>query len=774
MVTTRRRAHTAAAEDADSRMRENDIPAQSVRHKTVTGTPISLRPRKAISGTGDSALKRKRTGSVNGARRAKRAKQPKQQTKAQHSIEVEGQTEDETHVNGALLDLLDQPQGNIIVAIPSVRRPRTNTVAASTTTVLSETRSVGSGPRLRARGIKRGVRSLEIFGEVGSIPLRRSARGNASPGTIRETPQPEHDGPAAEDDDDGAPSGHDPGSPELQSSALRRRAKRPAHGVYNVPVSEPSTPRGPRPRATRSAPGQPSRASTAATRPRPKPPSVRNDARLSSIREEELRWSASSPPPHPAARQAPAPRAGRGAAAPVSGHEAGSSEVAESEFEEEGEEVEAEEDEAEEDETEEDDEEESEESDAEAVEQIDVPIRSRVHANRAAVDVHMQPYDGPQRTMTLVSDHIDQMLLVMGGAGWTGTAERWDIRRGASCLTKLGKRCFRRLSRVKDKLDKIRGSFGLPGQSRSITEEEQRLNRAMEKVEKMVTKILDNTQAILGEHGRSTNSRLRNAVVKDVLSYLMPMLVLVLRSCFGIGVPEHDGADCGRIFTSTTIQYLLRVTSWLLRLGHALVWQLSQQSRDNDEYDASGTEDREKFGVMLRKWKEQLQLAVDGFNEQVGRDEDLLRKKQRDTAVKAAKEKAEQEQHALAAERDEAVHSSIRQIVQGPRPRAEMWRKATQHWGPAPPPRSVPSSGVWTVAPSPSRRTPAPSPAVLDDDPWPADDTNWLLIELERRDRRPGYLEFCAETLDRPVAQVREERERLKRLGRYRSPPPRG
>ena len=61
-------------------------------------------------------------------------------------------------------------------------------------------------------------------------------------------------------------------------------------------------------------------------------------------------------------------------------------------------------------------------------------------------------------------------------------------------------------------------------------------------------------------------------------------------------------------------------------------------------------------------------------------------------------------------------------------------------------------------------------PLVLDYLPWPEDEVEWFLDELTRPNRRRGYLEVCAEALERPLEEVRTERERLRMSGRYQSP----
>jgi hypothetical protein len=69
-----------------------------------------------------------------------------------------------------------------------------------------------------------------------------------------------------------------------------------------------------------------------------------------------------------------------------------------------------------------------------------------------------------------------------------------------------------------------------------------------------------------------------------------------------------------------------------------------------------------------------------------------------------------------------------------------------------------------------SSRTAPQQPRASQYEPWPQDEVEWFLDELGKPDRGRDYLEVCAETLDRPVEEVRAERERLRRLGVYRSP----
>ena len=441
-------------------------------------------------------------------------------------------------------------------------------------------------------------------------------------------------------------------------------------------------------------------------------------------------------------------------------------------------------------------------------------------AQQDSVVIEVSADPDHQHTLTVFSHHLNNVLKIMGEEDWTGVGNGWatvllgpsslDSREEEPALTKLGKGCFKSLNRLKDKLDDVPRALDLREQYRFLVQEQRSLNRVMTNVNKAVTQMCNDIRASPdGSSRRSEISRrFRNELVDDVFTCVIPMLVLTLRSCFALGLAECDTED-GEVlpergvFTRTTIQYMMWVTGWLLRLTTALTCESRDgrseggQPADRAQESEASNNNRKKFDVMLRKWKEQLVRPVEEFNRQVDMEQDRIAKKQRDLAIKEQKRREEEEDIARSIRQEEAFKASLRSILRKPRPLEEMWRKresasvsssgSSQLTGRASRESSAVAMSVEAEQPSlPSRSTSRPTPAasgaavprpgpalpplILDYPPWPEDDTDWFLMQLRRPDRHARELEFCAEVLRRPLEEVRKEKERLKRLGQYQSP----
>ncbi|KAG7286552.1 hypothetical protein NEMBOFW57_008863 [Staphylotrichum longicolle] len=364
--------------------------------------------------------------------------------------------------------------------------------------------------------------------------------------------------------------------------------------------------------------------------------------------------------------------------------------------------------------------------------------------------------------------------------------------------TRLGRDIFKSLSDLKDKLDDVPNALDLVGQARFLTEHSSDVNLDMSRVESAVLKIKDQATRAQSDQGNQIDPRYLDALANDLSTCVIPMLVLVLHASFAIGAQEPNAESNDTLppegaFTQTTVQYMLWITSWLIRLQETLTQDLAHQTNSvpatNQRNDPENpTQSRERFGVMVRKWRDHLKAQVEAFNEEVERKRDIHQKKQRDLAIKRMKEQAEKRQLEDDRRYEQAVWASWGELRTLPRPMAEKWHKATAHWpssilGSSQTARSPPSTQDSTSslgqaqsrsptlstsgarAPQPQRR---PAPLVLDYPAWPEDEVEWFLSELNRPDRGRDYLYVCAETLDRPLEEVRTEMERLRRAGLYR------
>lgn len=673
------------------------------------------------------------------------------------------QEEDEI-VDEAINATSTRPTSRLEIQLP-IRRHKGK--EATSTKGLSEGSTTGtSGRPPRARRINRRINSLEVFGGVDSSQPPTRGRGRAAQETIGETPEPERHPRSAQHGRHVTDQAL--GSPELQSSATKRRpANRPVD-IYDVPEDEESGPPSPAQRP-RTINGLESLSRSKGTRkPAREPRRPQRNARLSSILEEEQSRSDRAEPRHETRQD-------------TEDRELAEEERSREEFE---------------------------ESDG-----FEEPWDSENEGGAdveelPSVAIQALPYDPTHGIISLSSAHPNNMWEIMGRSGWTGAGRRWadDLLRSSlfevgdepPARTRLGMDIFKSLSDLQDKLDDVPNALDLAGQARFLARHTRALNLDMSNVERAVLKIKDQAARAQFDQEGKIDPRYLDALANDLSTCIIPMLVLILHAAFAVGAEEpnaesNDTLPREGVFTYTTAQYMLWITAWLFRLDNVLMQDLTEQpdstppvNQQNDPEDP--TQSREKFGVMVRKWRDHLKAGVDAFNREAERKRNIYEKKQRDLAIKRLKEDAEQRRNAENNRHYEIFCASLREIAAQPRPMAEKWHKAAAHWAgsssqvtgpPATQGSSTPSvvhttqsrSHTLSAARAPQPR-PQPQPAlVLDYPPWPEDEVEWFLGELERPDRARNYLHVCAEALDRPLEEVRTEMERLRRAGLYRPRP---
>lgn len=812
MVTTRSKYRTTRREDGDSSPGDSDIPAQPVRRREASAqTSATLRPQKRPKTAGSDTTKRKRhAGTASGTRQVKRLRELFDDV--EESIQVGGEGEgggedesqDEEYVDGAVINMMNAASKPRTLSTRSVGNIEVvlSTSGSRATVPSGVLLADRSGRRPYAKRLSRRTNAIEFIGLDLPGPQRINHAGRI-PDIMDETPQRQrrsqsvrHRGRAIdkdvedtwteeEDEEEEVHSGFEHsttllGSPELQSSATKRRGSQAVPDIYSIPKdSDPPTPAACRLPGTANSLALFSRVERDRKLAR-KALISRNNARLASIHEEETPATVRHDP--------------------LSSIDEEDQELGEIMRLAGG----------------------DEESESEISEQDNRTSNQHAAGNSTPVAIRIHPNVESRHTMTISSDHVNNMRTIMGWKSWTGAGQSWDavlLHPGEpnfddeSARTQLGKGCFRLLRDFKKLLDRVPSAVDLPEQTAFLTREEQALNKAMSSVDKVVTKICNYGPATSDVSGNqiNANSTFREALAKDLSSSLIPMLVLVLRSAFTVGITEDaydsDSLPVEGVFTWSTVQYLLWITGWMLRLEAVLTSGATRRGSEGNNPSTSLAASQEdtllreppgRFGVILRKWKQHLRSLIDGFNEQVERDRDRLIKKQRDEAIIKAKRKAEEDELAQSQEQHYNWELSIQRVVSRPRPLAEKWYKATQNWNMFPRPPASQADGGNTVGevtrssnhsaasgtqsrplslssssdppPAPSRPKPAPPTVVPDGLDWDEDDVEWFLMELQRPDRRSDYLAVCAETLELPVDEVRNMRDQLRREGRYRSP----
>ncbi|KAK3303249.1 uncharacterized protein B0T15DRAFT_539630 [Chaetomium strumarium] len=830
MVTTRRGSRPA--DDDSSSGDDSDIPAHPVgRRGPAAPTSATLRPPIEAAGSSNRA-KGKRKATVPDTPQ----KRPRHTSDiVKESIEV--QLEDDNV--DAVINVTDARHRRIEIPLPTRKglwgeegKRRNNPSIAAMAP--SEPSIVGvRAPRPRAKRINRQTKSVEVVDELLTSQVSRRKAGKPLLEAMAETPRHGRLLPPAQYESQGAGKEDDelPGSPELQSSAVKLSPRRRASGMDDTLVGEeaqvrrynPKTrPSAPKPAPRRLVRGMdnalvdeeaasrrhnPKRGALAPKR-RPKKPMV--DIYEVPDDEEELEPGRLSPelqfsaPEHLSRRAAAdlhnVPRDDDSQQLPKPANTRRPSIAVEEAVafagSEEPEELDGfgdQEDMAEVGERDELD------MDSGSVDEIQGSVGVNIVIRRFTAKRHAI------RTMRIRSYHINNMLRIMGASGWTRAGRRWGVELiqanlfnfdyVSPALTRLAKNIFNALGLLKDLLDDIPNALDLANQSQFLEGQEQAVNEAMRRVDGVVSKIksLKAPPALNPERRRQNLARFNQAVTKGLCSYVIPMFVLLLQSCFAVGIEQPDAeADTPLpeegVFTGVTAQLMLWVSKWLLRLYRSLARQFKGPEAEEGQGPGDAAQNRESFGVMLRKWDEHLRHAVAAYNEQIDRERDICEKKRRDEEAAEAKRKKEEEELARVRENEEVWKRSLLDAAGQPRPLAEAWHKTTQHW-----PASQTGDNSSTPKPRPQSHTLSrlrPSSSAISSGgqaapqaapqaranagrmypPWPEDETTWFLGELKQPRKPRDFLEICAQVLERPLWEVREEKERLKRLGRYRSP----
>ncbi|KAH6842789.1 hypothetical protein B0I37DRAFT_203823 [Chaetomium sp. MPI-CAGE-AT-0009] len=802
MVTTRRGARSYAPRENDSSSDNESIPARTPpahRRTPASRTPVTLRPPRGPVPRNASLSKRKREPS--GAFNAPQKKRRRLASDVANTIEVQGEDD---NVDAAINATSGRPAYRLEIRLPSVRGPEESGNVNSVEDIRETSTTGVPGRRLRAKRLKRGINSVEIFDASDSQRPRKRRRGPDAPHVIMGTPEPDSDtGPAEHRNDvaesavEEVPAGpeslHPGGSPELQSSAAKRRPARPLVHVYDVPEDDDSElPNLAAIRRTTVTNLEASNRGVSNTRQARQPRSPQRNDRLPFVREEQLEPAT----PVPLRRELHQAVVPGGASRSldegdfelvVYGNRRQANQINDGGSERpqnRGERKET-----------------DDMDDTDNVEETDESESDDEGEQRKMDDIQVRPCVNNEDTITAYSGHLTDISKLMGRSGWTGAGQRWKAQLYASMpefgvnphiRTGLGKRIFRSLSCLKDEFDEVPNALDLTEQYQYLAEHQLVLNATISGVDKAVRKVES-----------LTNTRLPERLVNDLSTYAIPMLVLVMQASFAIGVRQPDAVvddapSREGVFTWTTIQYLLGTLGWLSRLQKCLTAGLSVPSGGSLEYRArqrydfeDPTQNRQKLGVMVKKFIHQIRQEVDSFNVRADANQERYEEEQRiaemreqDRKIREQRQREADEELALARQEEEKFRRSIQQVTNQVRPLAEKFRKATLHWfAPAQSiqPRTQytnPSVGTSShresraghTAPQSRQTRPASPSPELDYPPWPEDDTEWLLGELRRPDRESGCLDVWVETLERSPEEIMAEKRRLERTGRYRSP----
>ncbi|KAK3402207.1 hypothetical protein B0T20DRAFT_346824 [Sordaria brevicollis] len=387
-----------------------------------------------------------------------------------------------------------------------------------------------------------------------------------------------------------------------------------------------------------------------------------------------------------------------------------------------------------------------------------------------APDILDDPYE-----VEIKGSAISWLRALMGGIDWTGLKNDGNWARtiiepyrngtGEETATKEVRDLCGRLYSLKVLLDQaprtrtashFQQNKYLRSVQRYLTEDMMQIGKRFAQVEQYLVSNL------VGDHKH------RHQVRQDLFEYGIPMLVLVLSSAYCLG-RRGEGDDADRdyeqptrfpssgMFTTTRIQYLVRITGWIKHLSTKLA----------ASHDSSVEEDGRKLNINLLKgrftqflahWEATLQKAATELEHIRNRQAE---KRLRDEAIKKAKQDAQRAYLDQMHARDEAIKKARRVAEENEKARKEAFLEGLF------PPTSQRHSAS-SQASSASRveewRNKVARPS-MQNIQWSREENEWLLQQLRATGPRVSdkqYEEWAVALRKPTVDEVRNQAERMR------------
>ncbi|KAK1767735.1 hypothetical protein QBC33DRAFT_450950 [Phialemonium atrogriseum] len=423
-------------------------------------------------------------------------------------------------------------------------------------------------------------------------------------------------------------------------------------------------------------------------------------------------------------------------------------------------------------------------------------------------------------TVTLKSKLVRRMRRLLGGRGWTGLGWDWPFElsdpklygkpagtmpHNAPPRTKLGRGCWKFLIYLQSLFEDAPRAGDLTEQNKWLSEKSSQIDKTFKSIDTMVRKISEEYLAVVGDSDNliNDNMELRLAMVKDLMEYIIPMLVSVLQTIFFLGGADTDEdfkpafREEGT-FTDSTLGCLAKAVGWIFSLERALSEELKRRpldpSSDEESSDGEGRREkkakdgRQKAKANLRKRRLRLGAYVGEFRRNIATAYDSLdatatkeeRRRQTTARQKELDETRLKEEKAEEEERQrrwQAMCQSTQRMRHAPNPLSEKWRKTEAFdAGTAAYRLASQKAASQTVARHNGSSQPTARPLTRVDrepprpasgrwPPWREEDSLWVLTQLRSRERRPD-LRVWADVLERDVEDVWQEVEVLKQSWR--------
>ncbi|KAI0514999.1 hypothetical protein F5B22DRAFT_212159 [Xylaria bambusicola] len=288
-------------------------------------------------------------------------------------------------------------------------------------------------------------------------------------------------------------------------------------------------------------------------------------------------------------------------------------------------------------------------------------------------EIFDNPTDDDILAVHLNHQPLKQLCELLGDKAWAGLKRGWQGRpfHYEHAETKPARAILPLLIKLERLYQAVPSAPKLKEQNQFLREHGDMLRYYFYKIKVVVEHI--RTERLGAPEGNleteNTDSRKRERMTRDLVLYVLPMLVHVLASIWRLGGKLWTKAS----FTGTAIELLKRALGWIMILYHRLLNEFERspfgerpEYRVEQEAWLRGEDEREAIGPVLNDLYEILSAAPDQLAETEARIKEESNRRQqlftREKQLEIERKAAEEARQASVAERKKQSLLSIRAI----------------------------------------------------------------------------------------------------------------
>ncbi|KAI1777128.1 hypothetical protein F4818DRAFT_409275 [Hypoxylon cercidicola] len=371
-------------------------------------------------------------------------------------------------------------------------------------------------------------------------------------------------------------------------------------------------------------------------------------------------------------------------------------------------------------------------------------FRARHPRGYEGIETFEGPLEGDDVAIHIAFDDLKKALKLMGHRAWAGLKGKWYTR-SFNCEqseTSPVQALLQFLAKLERLLEEAPKAPRIAEQNLFFRKHGDLLGYYFSKIRLILSHIRERRKENLSRP--NDNTKKRDRVSKELVSYAIPMLLHVMASTWCLGGDDLHSS----LFTASSIEFLMRILGWIMLLYRPLLrgqqHELLDPARDESQYQ------KEERLVKRTKQKE-----LEGYLE------DLRR------AIEFGIDELEREEHQRDQERQDRSRSLERQkelLAQWKREEEEMMRAVEEkQWRSLMSLRGIHVPLSESPIPSPAKgspmpQLPAPSRGI---NGWLLEEKKFLFREIQKSyPDLPDLAAYCSD-LDRTLEDVETAAEEL-------------